>query len=159
MKVSACVLAIALALAAGNRDAAQAPPVGLRMVAVQATREGASPPSYGAGLDEVRGALREVTRFDTFKKLAASSRTCEMGSECRFEISGRYALLATALAREDSGRVRVKARIEERQATSEGERVRDALNTTSAVVPGDHLLLGGLALDQGELVVVLSVAR
>ena len=61
------------------------------------------------------------------------------------------------LSRDRVGRVRVNVRIEMAAKREGGKPVNALSNTTIALVPGVKVNLGGLRLDQGDLIVVLWV--
>lgn len=64
----------------------------------------------------------------------------------------------TFLESDESGRSRIRTRVQETIKIGEKTVLRDALDTTCTIAPHKHLLLGGLKLDEGELALVLSVS-
>ena len=55
----------------------------------------------------------------------------------------------------DDGRVRLRARITAR--SKDGKQTATALDTTLQIKPGAQMNLGGLRLDTGDLILVISV--
>ena len=190
MKLAALVAAVALMAAEGDRPLVK--PVKVSMVAVQAIRK---PPSkdvedvsdglkkvdekekrvkrFGMGLDTVRPALEDLD-FDEFRKVAVAKAMAKPGQEVRLAIDRRYTLYVKPLARDNKGRIRITARVEElvrKKPESKARRGirrrekdkklvhRQALSLTSAVARDKPLRLGGFKLDEGELVVILTVGE
>ncbi len=151
MTAAGLVIFAASFLAADENAAAQT--VNVAMVAVEGRREGKSTQSFGPGLDEVRKALTGLA-FDTFTKVQSAEVPCHYGEEQRILVNERYTLYVTPVSKLDDGRVRIRARIT--RLSRDGTTV-DALDTTLQLVPGAHLNLGGLKLEQGELILVMSV--
>ena len=156
--MSVAGLAIFLAALAGGADQPLEHPVTISMVAVQATKEGrpAGEKSFGPGLENFRSSLKDLP-FDTFKKVKSDKTSATANKEARFTITDRYTLSVTPLAGDSEGRVRVKVWVEEK-VEREGKKItRKAVDTTAALVPGEHLLLGGPSMDEGRLVIFIAV--
>ncbi|MFA6243360.1 MAG: hypothetical protein WC655_20645 [Candidatus Hydrogenedentales bacterium] len=135
-------------------------PVNLQVVAVHATQEdhGKAQKVFDAGLDDIRPAV-EGLAFDTFRKVKSTTVKLKPDTTSDIEINETYKLHVTPVAKDTEGRVRLKVIIDE-AVEKDGKRVtRKALDATSAVVPGKHLVLGGLTMPKGQLVLLLSVAE
>lgn len=152
MTAAGLVIFAASFLAADEKAAAQT--VNVAMVAVEARREGKSTQSFGPGLEGVRKALTGLA-FDTFSRVQSAELPCRYGEEQRIIINQKYTLYITPVSQMDDGRVRLRARIT--QVSRDGSQTVNALDTTLQIKPGTHLNLGGLKLDQGELILVMSV--
>lgn len=172
VKLLLVALVVALALPAGARersDAARARAVSVEVVAVQATEEGRERPVFQQGLGEAIGSAVNHLPFDTYRRLRQTEVTAPFREETSVSITPEYTLHITPLSREDRGRIRMETRLEKELSKEEdnargghnGEttkkRTMNALKTTSIVVPGDKLCFGGFSLDQGELLLVLTV--
>jgi len=156
--VSLVGLTIVLAALVGNAEQTLEKPVTISMVAVQATNENRPEKEkyFEPGLESIRSALDNLP-FDTFKKVKSNSRKVSAHEEAKFEINARYTLFVTPLSEDAEGRVRVKVWITEKVEKDGKTTTQKALETTSAVVPGKHLLLGGLPINGGRLAILLTV--
>ncbi|GMU93700.1 MAG: hypothetical protein AMXMBFR4_27580 [Candidatus Hydrogenedentota bacterium] len=111
---------------------------------------------FDDGLESIRAAVADLP-YDTYRKVRSESVRTKMNQETSIAINERYTLLVTPLSTDTGGRVRVRARILE-QTDRNGEPVTiKALDTTSAVVPGKHLMLGGLSLGDAQLIVFVTI--
>lgn len=109
---------------------------------------------FEAGLESIRDAASTLP-YDTYKKLKSESATVSFGKEAQFEINNRYTLRLAPIDRDEQGRVRAKVSIEEHRAGD--AKPITALETTSAIAPNKHLVLGGrLPLDEGQLVLFVN---
>lgn len=131
-----------------------ADPVSVSMVAVQATRENRATISFGPGLETVQRALTGLD-FNTFTRVQSAEVPSAYGKEQAIIINQKYTLYITPVSQQDDGRVRLRARIT--AVTKDGKQTVNALETTLQIKPGTYLNLGGLRLDAGELILVLSV--
>jgi len=145
------IFAVSL-IAADEKSAEQA--VSVTMVAVQATREGHPQKSFGPGLEGVQRALAGLD-FDTFVRVQSAEIPSPYGQEQTIHINTKYTLHVTPVSLQDDGRVRLRARITAK--SRDGSQTVNALDTTLQIKPGMQLNLGGLRLDPGELILVISV--
>jgi len=152
MTAAGLVIFAASFLAADEKAAAQT--VNVAMVAVEARREGKATQSFGPGLEEVRKALTGLA-FDSFSRVQSAEIPCRFGEEQRIIINQKYTLYITPVSQLDDGRVRLRARIT--ALSRDGSQTVNALDTTLQIKPGTHLNLGGLKLEHGELILVMSV--
>lgn len=144
------LILIAVSLAA----APPPPPAQLAVWAVQATVESRDDLKFGAGLDEIRGELSGL-QFNTFKLLTAGRFAAPFGQETRTALHPRYSLVATPVSREEDGRIRIDLRVEMPPRAPGGKPVV-AVQTRVMMAPGTRVKLGGLRLEEGDLVVVLE---
>ena len=151
-------LTIFLVALVGNADQALDKPVTISMVAVQATNENRPDKEkfFEPSLDPIRSSL-DTLPFDTFRKVKSDRGQVSAKEEAKFKINDRYTLSVTPLSGDTEGRVRVKVWITEKVEKDGKTVTRKALDSTSAVVPGKHLLLGGLPMDGGQLAILLTV--
>jgi hypothetical protein len=111
---------------------------------------------FDEGLESIQTAVADLP-YDTFRKVRTETVRAKTNEETSIVINDRYTLLVTPLSTDTGGRVRVRARIQEKTVRN-GEPVTiKALDTTSAVIPGKHLMLGGLALGDAQLIVFLTI--
>lgn len=150
-------LTVLFAMQASGGDTVPDTPVTVSMVAVQATHEGRAKKFVAPELKKVRNAVIGLD-YDTFNRVREQRKPVPYGQESEFAINARYTLYVTPLSRAPDGRIRIKARIVMHPRTAGRESI-DALNTTLIMVPGKHLNLGGMKLDVGELIVVMSLSE
>lgn len=150
---AASLALVAVSLLAAD-DHVPSTPVSVSMVAVEGRREGRAQKYFDPGLESVRRALADLD-FDTFYKIQNAQLPCPYGEEQKIYINKRYTLYITPESVRDDGRIRLRARVTMR--SRDGTRDVDALDTTLLIAPGGHLNLGGMKLEQGELIVVISV--
>lgn len=134
---------------------AEPAPVAFSMVAVKASNEGVSPKRFGEGLEGVKSAIRSLN-YDTYLKVSSSSATIPFGEKTTFFINDTYTLVVEPTAVDDRGRIRMNTVVMMKGKGTDKPPVK-ALDTVLVMAPGKHLNLGGLKLDGGDLIVVLSV--
>ena len=145
------LLAVASITAAGDVPST---PVTVSMIALQATDE--TQPYFDPQLNTVRHALADVKR-NTFRKIASRQMAAPYEKDTKLAINSRYTLYITPLSKEADGRVRARARITLAPRDGQGKSI-NAVDTTLVIVPGDYVKIRGLKLDEGELVVLLTVS-
>lgn len=146
-----------LLLTAVGGWAQSATEVSVSIVAVQARNEGGASKTFGPGLEDVKTAI-EGLDFDSFTKVKGVTVSAKSEDETRVAINDTYTLFLKYVSRAKDGRVKVEARIELTPKKT-GAIPVTALRTELTMVPGKHVNLGGLRLEEGELVLVLRVAR
>lgn len=156
--VTAVVFVGLISFLAGADDSTSATDVSVNMIAVKATKVGSAAKTYDAGLDEVRDTLADL-EYDTFRKVKITKAQGPYNQEFELPVNDRYTLYVTPLSKEASGRIRVSTRIEDKKQETASKNPINALQATSSLVPGDKLCLGGPHLDDGKLVIVLTVAE
>jgi hypothetical protein len=151
------LLAGVLALAAAQ--AAPAETLRVKAAVIQATNEKRDKDEryFDPRLDdETREAIDRLP-FNTFRLKSKTQKAVAYDRETAFVINARYTLYLTPLRKDDRERVRVRIRIEEKVEEDDKVKKRDALETTTRMANGKRLVLGGLRLDDGELVAVLCL--
>jgi len=146
-----CGLSLSTAVYAADKA-----PVSVTMVAVQAKNEGRSVKFFGEGLQKVRSAVGGLG-YDTFRKLSAIETTIPFNEETKLRINEHYSLYLTPVSVDAQGRIRMRARLT--MTSREKKKTVNALDTVLTMAPGKHLNLGGLRLEDGELVVVLTARQ
>lgn len=162
MMATALMVCLAAWGAPGERVAA-GDAVAVAMVAIQATNENGDEAGSQRKMKSYDRALTASTRealerrklpFDTFRHLGTEKSSAAYGQEAKLRINDRYTLFVSPSAKSPDGRIQTKIRIE----TQDGESSKNAVTTIVKAVPGDPLILAGLKLDEGELVVVLTIS-
>lgn len=119
--------------------------------AVQATREGHADKVYGHGLEPVQSKLVDLPH-DTFSLIVDGGLGANFGSKAEAVITPQYKLRIEPLDEED-GRVRMRLVVEYEK---EPGRIINAVDTRIVLTPGKQVRLGGLKLDEGDLVIIFS---
>jgi hypothetical protein len=148
------LILLVVSIVGADEETVPSEPVTLSMVAVEARREGHPQKSFGPGLESVQRALAALN-FDTFSRVSSAELPVPYGTEQQIHINSKYTLFVKPVSQTDDGRVRIRARIT--MKSRDGTQTVDALDTTLLIKPGTHLNLGGLKLESGELIVVVSV--
>lgn len=155
--MSGPVLTLVLIVVVGGAAGNEPPTPNIRVVAIQATNEGREPGKihFDPGLGEVRAAVADL-KFDTYRKIRAATLQAPYNKETEFQINPKYTLFVKPLSRERTGQVRLNIRIEMPPKDKKKKPIK-AIETTVAAAPEKQFKLRGLKLDNGELVVVISV--
>jgi hypothetical protein len=111
---------------------------------------------FDPGLEEIRDAVATFP-YDTYRKVSSQTATIERNEEKRIAVNDTYTLYLTALDKDGEDRLRVRVRIDEKAVRGGKPVTINALDTTSAIAPGKHLMLGGLPLPEGKLIVFISL--
>jgi len=149
------IIVIAGAMLAQTQSG-QPPPVSISVVAVHATTEGGAK-QFGPGLEGVRSALADL-EFDRYRKLGAATLSAPFNKESSLDLGSGYSLCVTPLSRERNGQVRISLMVQMASKAADGRPV-NAVSTTIMIGSGKQFKLRGLKMDQGELVVVMSLDR
>lgn len=128
--------------------------VTISVVAVQATKENNRPKHFDREILPFRKSLAKLS-YDTFRKLKIVGKSAPFGKTVKIPINEQYTLYLTPIERQKDGRVRVKARITMKRKPN--GKTLDALKTTLSLPQGKPLNLGGMKLEKGHLIIVLSV--
>ena len=130
-------------------------PVEVSMVALQAANDGKN--HFDPALNSVKSALSDL-KFDSFRRIQSTNTRAAYGAETRITINNRYTLYIAPLSKGRDGRVRAKVRITLAPRSGGGKPV-NAVDTTVVIAPGSYVKIRGLRLDEGELVVLLTVSK
>ncbi|MFP4499917.1 MAG: hypothetical protein ACLFTT_02860 [Candidatus Hydrogenedentota bacterium] len=159
-RVVGVISAVLAVLAAGNAVAENdPPPVTLAVWAVHATNEGREEPNVDSALVSVREALRGLP-FDTFHNLMHTRRDCPVNTETKVRIDKRYTLVVQPLDHQKNGRARLDVCVLMQRPPKDGKKTKPvaALSTVLVLSPDKEVTLGGLKLDDGELVLILAAS-
>ncbi|HOE66842.1 MAG TPA: hypothetical protein PLO62_09985 [Candidatus Hydrogenedentes bacterium] len=158
LTIAAALLGLPAGLAAQSDARAAPEKITVSVTALRATQENRSEVQLDADLEPLRKALGSVKNCDTFRKITEARIDVPFGAEKGVDLTAHYALYVTAVSKENDGRVRIKARIEECAVSDSEKRTRTAVSAVSSMAPGGHLVLAGLKLDDAaQFVAVLSV--
>ncbi len=148
------LLLLAGALTASAQEVPSSP-ANVSMVAVQAVNDGKN--HFDPTLNSVKRALSDLN-FDSFRRIRSTNTRAAYGAETRFTINDRYTLYMTPVSKGADGRVRAKARITLAPRSGGGKPI-NAVDSTVTIAPGTYVKIRGLRLDEGELVVLLTVSK
>lgn len=150
-------LALVLTVLSGQSDQkAAVEKVSVAMVAVEARNvpsEGKTK-TYGKGIASDYQAAFSRLPYNSFTLLKSDKGSAEYGKEVRLAVDDTYTLCVTPVGKERNGSIRVEIRMEEKKGDAPP---RNAVKSTSIVVPGDKLLLRVPKAKEGELVIALCV--
>lgn len=107
-------------------------------------------------LDDIRSALGDV-KFDTLRLLKMATLKVPYSKEAKTGITEEYALHVRPLSKEAGGRIKIQARVTMSRKEKKDGKPINAVGVTALAVPGQRFKLRGVPLEQGELVIVLSV--
>ena len=142
------------ALLVGPGDEAP-PPVRIAVYAVQVTDEQRKDKYYDPVLQPVRRALDDL-KFDTFREVRTATLTVSLNEEASLKLDSKFTLFVKPLSREQSGQVRLDVRVEMPPKKRDQKPIK-VFETRIAMAPGKPFRACGLKLEEGELVVVLSI--
>lgn len=131
-------------------------PAKITVVAVQALNEGHDRKQIDPRLKGVKKAIERLD-YDSFHQIKSVTKDMPYRTETKIEINDRYSLHLTPISKGPRGRVRVEAKILMAPRRKGGKPVEALSKTVLLMAPGKHINLGGLRLDQGELIIVLQV--
>jgi hypothetical protein len=148
--LTAALLPLSAGIAAGAETAV------LSVWAARATQEAREGVHVDPALEPIRQSLRGLP-FNTYRSLLTARPACPMGEETRLRVTAHYTLVVKPLERKDGGRLCLEVRIEMPPHPDSGrtEPVA-ALSTVVNLSPNRQIKLGGLKLEEGELVLVLA---
>lgn len=129
--------------------------VNIRAVVVHAYDSGNKEKEFDKGCEEVRDVLKDL-QFDTYRLVKAVTISASFGKETSTRVHPRYTLHVKPISRDTHGRTKVFVRISEAPKTIRGK-PRNVLTTTANAAPRKKFILGGITLDRGKGIVVLSV--
>lgn len=119
-------------------------------------RDSGAQERFGPGLKEVRRALAGLD-YKAFRRINRVEKSVKYLSEARVELNDRYAMYVKPMSRDERGRVRLNVRVEMAPKKKGEKPINVVSNTTIALVPGKQANVGGMRLEEGELIVVLWV--
>ena len=143
-----------LALSSAPADVATQP-VSLSVWAVQALKTGAAEKQFDNGAQAVCKAIEDLP-YDTFRGVFTGSATVAPAAETRLTLNDTYTLLIQCRAREGKNAAHIDITVELPPA-SPGGPPRKAVQSCMVVCTGKMVRIGGLKMNEGEMVVVLEM--
>jgi hypothetical protein len=134
------------------------PPVRVAVVAVQALNKERSGKQYDRGLEGVKGALDDLP-YNTYRRLDATIAAAPFNEETIVPLTDRHRLYLRPLSREPKQHVRLNVRLHMTRKPEAGRAPVTAINTTVIAGPNRQVKLRGVKLDEGELVVVITLLK
>ena len=156
-------------------EAQEAPhPVSVMLVAVRATHQGHEERQFDKSIASIRETVEDLKQFDDFRKLRAVKTIAPYGEETEIPLDKEYVLFLKPLERASHDRIRcniqVKMRLEEKngesnkqdveaedEETEEKPKFKEVLRCTLLALSGKPFKVGGLKLEEGQLVLVLTL--
>ncbi|HOF40503.1 MAG TPA: hypothetical protein PLD73_10545 [Candidatus Hydrogenedentes bacterium] len=172
MTCSAWTLAAALLiipLAGQESQGAASPTVSVQLIAVRATSQGHEKAQFDSNIAFIRETVEDLKQFDDFRKLKSVNTTAPYGKETKVLLDDRYTLLIHPIERDSLDRIRCDVRVQMRLPDNEAKpstqpgqqapspRLKEVLRCTLLAVSGKSFKVGGLKLDEGQLVLVLTL--
>lgn len=127
-------------------------PVEVDYWSVQAVEENGGQKEYGQGLDALKTVLQDLPH-DKFTLLSNGSLNANYGSQASADLTSGYRLQVSPVEEESPGRVRMRVSV---SYTLGGGPAVNALDTRVVLGTGRKMRLGGMKLEKGEMVLVLS---
>ena len=140
-------------IAAAALIAAASNAVDVAYWSVRAVEENGSPKQYGPGLEGIKSTLEDLPH-EKFELLGKGSLGAAFGQEASASLTPEYRLKIEPQAEEPQGRIRIRVLVE--YDKKNGQPPVKAIDSRVVLTPDKKVRLGGLKLDQGELVLVLS---
>lgn len=148
-------LLLAMLTLLGQDDTTEtASPETVRVLAIEARQVDGAPRHLDASLSGL-GELLEKVPGNQFTEKSYIELEAHFGQETVADLGGGYAFGFTASDVTELGEIEFACHID----LTEGDRTVEALRVTGKAVRGQGAVFRGLTLPQGELVVVMSIAR
>ena len=122
---------------------------------VQVIKTGQTPKQFDAAAAPVRRAVEDLP-YDVFRGIYTGETKVRPGAEARLAVNSAYTLVITCQERRGQNAAHIDIAVE-LVATPSDAPARRALQTSMTVCTGRKVRLGGLKLDEGDLVIVLEM--
>ncbi|MGI6460985.1 MAG: hypothetical protein ACOX5J_13000 [Candidatus Hydrogenedentales bacterium] len=158
-----------LPMAGQETQGAASPTVSVQLIAVRATNQGHEKAQFDSSIAFIRETVKDLKQFDDFRKLKTVNTTALYGKETRVLLDKRYTLLIHPIERDSRDRIRCDVRVQMRLADSKAKasapagqkkpepKQKEILRCTLLAISGKPFKVGGLKLDEGQLVLVLTL--
>lgn len=144
------------------------PPVSVLVVAVRATHQGHAERQFDPSIVSIKETVEDLKQFDDFRKLRAVKTVAPYGEVTKIPLDDQYTLLLKPIERASHDRIRCDVRVqirldeEEKPQGDAGEqevepKYKEVLRCTLLAVSGKPFKVGGLKLDEGQLILVLTL--
>ncbi|HOD49494.1 MAG TPA: hypothetical protein PKY01_01045 [Candidatus Hydrogenedentes bacterium] len=156
-------------LAAQEASEARPAPVHVSLIAVQATYRGHQERKFDDSIVSIRETVEDLKQFDDFRKLREAKTVVTYGEETKIPLDSRYTLFLKPIEQASHDRircdVRVHMRVEEQEKKPDGAsgeqsaepKYKEVLRCTLVAVSEKPFKVGGLKLDEGQLVLILTL--
>ncbi|HOV75626.1 MAG TPA: hypothetical protein PK967_16830 [Candidatus Hydrogenedentes bacterium] len=134
------------------------PPVRVDVVAIHALDEPRSGKQYEGGLESVKAALEDLP-YNTYRRLDAANIQAPFNEDTIVPLTDRHRLYLRPLSKEPHDQVRLNVRLHMTRKPETGGVSVNAINTTVIAGAGRQVKLRGVKLDQGELIVVITIRK
>lgn len=144
--------------------------VSVMLVAVRATHQGHEERQFDSSIASIKETVKDLKQFDDFRKLRTLKTVAPYGKDTKIALDNEYTLLLTPIERASHNRIRCNVRVQMRvekepekkqKDDSEGEtdepKYKEVLRCTLVALSGKPFKVGGLKLEEGQLVLVLTL--
>jgi hypothetical protein len=152
--ISTLLVVVALLGQETPQEGAPPGPEVFRLLTIHAQQEGRGQKVFDPTLSSLEEYLEKLP-YDTFRETGFHELEAPYGADASVDLGHGYTFHGTPKAQTESGEVLFDARIE----LAEGESSLRALEVAGRAARGHGVVFRGLALPQGELIVVMSVAK
>jgi hypothetical protein len=149
------------------------PPVSVMLIAARATHQGHEVRQFDKSILSISETVKDLKQFDDFRKLRAVKTVAPYGKETKIPLDKQYIMLLKPIERASHNRIRcsiqVKMRLEEKEDEKEPEsqgdsakekpKYKEVLRCTLLAVSGKPFKVTGLKLDEGQMVLVLTLTE
>jgi len=143
-----------MALSSSPADTAEQPAT-FSVWAVQALKTGSAEKNFDSGAQAVRKAVEDLP-FDTFRSVFSGLASMVPGTEKRLILNDTYTLLLQCRSREGKNAAHLDITVELPPAQAGGP-PRKAVQSCMVVCKGKMVRIGGLKMNEGEMIVVLEM--
>ena len=136
--------------------------VSVMLVAVRATHQGHEERQFDSSIASIKETVKDLKQFDDFRKLRTLKTVAPYGKDTKIALDNEYTLLLTPIERASHNRIRCNVRVQMRvEKEPEGEtdepKYKEVLRCTLVALSGKPFKVGGLKLEEGQLVLVLTL--
>ncbi len=164
--LAAVAVMVSAPMAAAQPREEPAPKVSVSLIAVRATHQGHEERQFDRSIASIHETVEDLKQFDDFRQLRAVTTTAAYGEETKIPIDARYTLILKPVQRASHNRIRCNIRVdmrlekEEDKSSSDDDdepKFREVLRCTLLAVSDKPFKVGGLRLDEGLLVLILTL--
>lgn len=167
----AATAALLLTPAAAQQAPEETPsPVSVALIAARATHQGHEERQFDSSIASIKETVKDLKQFNDFRKLRTLKTVAPYGKDTKIPLDNEYTLLLTPIERASHNRIRCNVRVqmriekkpeEKQENDSEGEtgepKYKEVLRCTLVAVSGKPFKVGGLKLEEGQLVLILTL--
>jgi hypothetical protein len=162
-------LALMVPVAAQQEEEPPPDPVSVMLVAVKATQQDHEERQFDKSIASIRDTVADLKKFDDFRKLRTAKTFAPYGKTTKIPLDKRYTLLLAPLGKASHKRIRCDVRVqmlledkddkkrEKADEEKEEPKYKEVLRCTLLAVSGKPFKIGGLKLEEGQLVLILTL--